>query len=88
MSQVITEELEEALAMRGADIRSIGHIPHRVCVLSGPNLATEIMGEEPTASVVAHAHCPSQKLSRRLVPVAISAPTRIPCGGYGKSVVW
>lgn len=53
MSQVITEELEEALAMRGADIRAIGHIPHRVCVLSGPNLATEIMGEEPTASVVA-----------------------------------
>lgn len=53
MSQVITEELEEALAMRGADIRTIGHIPHRVCVLSGPNLATEIMGEEPTASVVA-----------------------------------
>lgn len=30
MSQVITEELEEALAMRGADIRAIGHIPHRV----------------------------------------------------------
>ena len=53
MSQVITEELEEALAMRGVDIRAIGHIPHRVCVLSGPNLATEIMGEEPTASVIA-----------------------------------
>lgn len=53
MSQVITEELEEAMAMRGADIRAIGHIPHRVCVLSGPNLATEIMGREPTASVVA-----------------------------------
>ena len=32
------------MALRGADVRAIGHIPHRVCVLSGPNLAKEIMG--------------------------------------------
>jgi len=43
MSQVITEELEEALAMRGADVRAIGHIPHRVCVLSGGNIDPMLM---------------------------------------------
>ena len=72
MSQVITEELEEALAMRGADVRAIGHIPHRVCVLSGPNLATEIMGEEPTASVVA----------ARTLPVAEAVARAIACGYF------
>ena len=72
MSQVITEELEEALAMRGADVRAIGHIPHRVCVLSGPNLAKEIMGEEPTASVVA----------ARTLPVAEAVARAIACGYF------
>ena len=72
MSQVITEELEAALAMRGADVRAIGHIPHRVCVLSGPNLATEIMGEEPTASVVA----------ARTLPVAEAVARAIACGYF------
>lgn len=72
MSQVITEELEEALAMRGANVRAIGHIPHRVCVLSGPNLATEIMGEEPTASVVA----------ARTLPVAEAVARVVACGYF------
>lgn len=72
MSQVITEELEESMALRGADLRAIGHIPHRVCVLSGPNLAKEIMGEEPTASVVA----------ARTLPVAESVAHAIACGYF------
>lgn len=72
MSQVITEELEESMALRGADVRAIGHIPHRVCVLSGPNLAKEIMGEEPTASVVA----------ARTLPVAESVAHAIACAYF------
>ena len=72
MSQVITEELEESMALRGADLRAIGHIPHRVCVLSGPNLAKEIMGEEPTASVVA----------ARTLPVAEAVAHAIACGYF------
>ena len=69
MSQVITEE---SMALRGADVRAIGHIPHRVCVLSGPNLAKEIMGEEPTASVVA----------ARTLPVAESVAHAIACAYF------
>ena len=79
MSQVITEELEEAMALRGADVRAIGHIPHRVCVLSGPNLAKEIMGEEPTASVVAARTLPVAEAVAHAMRAVTSArtPTRM-----------
>ena len=51
MSQVITEELGEALAMRGANVRAIGHIPHRVCVLTASVVAART---PPVAEAVAH----------------------------------
>ena len=76
MSQVITEELEESMALRGADVRAIGHIPHRVCVLSGPNLAKEIMGEEPTASVVRLV--PGRWLSLLLTRLRVRTSARTP----------
>ena len=71
MSQVITEELEESMALRGADLRAIGHIPHRVCVLSGRTWRGN-MGEEPTASVVAV----------RTLPVAEAVAHAIACGYF------
>lgn len=49
MSQVIVEVLEEA----GRLSSSFENQSQRVAVLSGPNLAKEIVAEEPTASVVA-----------------------------------
>ncbi|MDO5750961.1 MAG: NAD(P)H-dependent glycerol-3-phosphate dehydrogenase [Rothia sp. (in: high G+C Gram-positive bacteria)] len=93
MSQVITEAMEESMALAGADIRRIGHIPHRVTVLSGPNLATEIMGEEPTASVVAArtlpvaemvaAHCAASYFR----PYTSTDVTGVEIGGLVKNVI-
>lgn len=47
MSEVIHEVLSQKQGQSGADLAQ------RICVLSGPNLAKEIIQEEPTASVIA-----------------------------------
>jgi glycerol-3-phosphate dehydrogenase (NAD(P)+) len=41
--RLMTEVLDEAL----------GHDPSRICVLSGPNIAREVMAGEPSATVIA-----------------------------------
>lgn len=51
MSQVITEVLVEHAQELSAD--ETARLADRVAVLSGPNLAREIVAKEPTASVVA-----------------------------------
>lgn len=53
MSEVIIDVLETYLVASGASARDIANLPHRVTVLSGPNLAKEIIVEQPTTSVVA-----------------------------------
>lgn len=53
MSEVITQVLTDHLTATGAPQATIDAVPHRVTVLSGPNLAKEIIVEEPTTSVIA-----------------------------------
>lgn len=53
MSEVIIDVLRAHLTATGAPADRIEAVPHRVTVLSGPNLAKEIIVEEPTTSVIA-----------------------------------
>lgn len=53
MSEVIVDALQGHLIATGASPQEIENVPQRVTVLSGPNLAREIIEEQPTTSVVA-----------------------------------
>ncbi|WP_237224376.1 NAD(P)H-dependent glycerol-3-phosphate dehydrogenase [Rothia nasisuis] len=53
MSEVITEVLQSHLVATGASPQTVETVPGRITVLSGPNLAKEIIVEQPTTSVVA-----------------------------------
>lgn len=53
MSEVIIEVLQDHLIASGASPETVEAVPGRVTVLSGPNLAKEIIVEQPTTSVVA-----------------------------------
>lgn len=63
MSEVIQEVLQGQLIASGASYQQIEAAAQRVTVLSGPNLAAEIMQEQPTTSVVA-AH--SQQVAQQV----------------------
>ncbi|WP_237204478.1 NAD(P)H-dependent glycerol-3-phosphate dehydrogenase [Rothia nasimurium] len=53
MSEVMIEVLQGHLIASGAAPETVEAVPGRVTVLSGPNLAKEIIAEQPTTSVVA-----------------------------------
>lgn len=53
MSQVVEEVVTAQLASRGANPEELAQVTQRVAVLSGPNLAKEIVAGQPTTSVVA-----------------------------------
>lgn len=53
MSEVIIEVLQGHLVASGGPAEDVAAVANRVTVLSGPNLAKEIIVEQPTTSVVA-----------------------------------
>jgi glycerol-3-phosphate dehydrogenase (NAD(P)+) len=51
----VTKGIEPGTCRRMTEVldQVLGHDPNRVCVLSGPNLAREVMAGEPSATVIA-----------------------------------
>ncbi|GGH58863.1 NAD(P)H-dependent glycerol-3-phosphate dehydrogenase [Rothia aerolata] len=86
MSEVIAEVLQDGAASASA-------VEQRICVLSGPNLAKEIVAEQPTASVVAAS---TEEVARRVAEICACSYFRpytgtdiigVEIGGLVKNVI-
>ncbi|MDO4898236.1 MAG: NAD(P)H-dependent glycerol-3-phosphate dehydrogenase [Rothia sp. (in: high G+C Gram-positive bacteria)] len=93
MSEVIVEVLQKYLTTTGAPEETIASVADRVTVLSGPNLAKEIIVEQPTTSVVA---ATSLEVAQRVAAVCAAGYFRpytntdivgVEIGGLVKNVI-
>jgi glycerol-3-phosphate dehydrogenase (NAD(P)+) len=72
----VTKGIEPATGRRMTEVlvEVLGHQPSRVCALSGPNLAREVMAGEPSATVIA---CSDAARAERLQRLLMTDSLRV-----------